>query len=154
MAWWCRCEVSGQELVVQNELLEAELSRLIVAAFFDVYNYFGYGLSERIYAGALAYELRDRGHLVIRELVVDVRYKDKHVATQQLDMVIDDKIIVEIKSTERLSPANRLQLINYYRATKFEVGLLLHFGPAPRFQRFIDHPKKSFPTNIRSQSRT
>ncbi|MDQ2931340.1 MAG: GxxExxY protein [Gemmatimonadota bacterium] len=138
---------------MHNELLEAELSRSIVAVFFDVYNYFGYGLSERIYAGALAYELRDRGHLVIRELVVDVRYKDRHVATQRLDMVIDDKLIVEIKSTGKLSPADRLQLINYLRATKFEVGLLLHLGPAPRFERFIDHPKKSFSTGIGSQSR-
>ncbi|MEO6210361.1 MAG: GxxExxY protein [Gemmatimonadaceae bacterium] len=137
---------------MQNELLEAELSRSIVAVFFDVYNYFGYGLSERISAGALAYELRDRGHLVSRELVVDVRYKDRHVATQRLDMVIDDALVVEIKSTEKLSPADRLQLINYIRATKFEVGLLLHFGPAPRFERFIDSPKKDFHGRIRGPS--
>ncbi len=72
MAWSRGCDVRVQKSVMENELLEAELSRSIVTAFFDVYNYFGYGLSERIYAGALAYELRDRGHLVIRELVVDV----------------------------------------------------------------------------------
>ncbi len=138
---------------MQNELLGAELSRSIVAAFFDVYNYFGYGLSERIYAGALAFELRERGHLVVRELVVDVRYKNRHVATQRLDMVIDDKVIVEIKATERLAAGDRLQLINYLRATEFEVGLLLHYAPTPRFERFIDHPKKRFPTHIRSPSR-
>lgn len=137
---------------MESALLEAELSHSIVGAFLAVYNYFGYGLSERIYAGALAYELRDRGHLVIRELVVDVRYKNRHVATQRLDMVIDDTLIVEIKSTEKLSPADRLQLINYLRATKFEVGLLLHFGPAPRFERFIDSPKKDFHGRIRGPS--
>lgn len=137
---------------MESALLEAERSHSIVGAFLADYNYFGYGLSERVYCGALACELRDRGHLVARELVVDVRYKDKHVATQRLDMVIDDKLIVEIKSTERLSPADRLQLINYLRATKFEVGLLLHFGPAPRFERFIDSPKKDFHGRIRGPS--
>lgn len=144
---------ADKTLGMQNAILEAELGHSIVGAFLAVYNYFGYGLSERVYCGALALELRDRGHLVVRELAVDIRYKDRHVATQRLDMVINDKIIVELKSTEKLSPADRLQLINYLRATRFEVGLLLHFGPTPRFERFIDQPKKNFPTHIRSPSR-
>jgi GxxExxY protein len=138
---------------MQGELLEAELAHAIVGAFLAVYNYFGYGLSEQVYGGALACELRDRGHIVVRELFVDVRYKDRHVASQRLDMVIDDKIVVENKPTEKLSTADRLQLINYLRATKFEVGLLLHFGPAPRFERFIDHPKQDLPIRIGNPTR-
>lgn len=138
---------------MQSAILEAERCHCIVGAFLTVYNYFGYGLNERTYAGALAFELSERGHLVARELLVDIRYRNRHVATQRLDMVIDDKVIVELKSTEKVSPHDRLQLINYLRATKFEVGLLLHFGPTPRFERFVDQPKRGFPTHIRSPSR-
>jgi GxxExxY protein len=128
---------------MQGELLEADRVRSIVGGFFDVYNYYGYGLSERVYAGALEHELRDRGHIVVREMVIDVRYKGRHAAWQRLDMVIDDRVIVENKAAEKIFSADRLQLISYLRATTFEVGLLLHFGPISQFQRYIDHPKRN-----------
>ena len=118
----------------------------IVGSFFHVYNYYGYGLSERVYAGALAFELAHRRHVVAREIVINIQYKGRHVAVQRLDMVIDDRVIVEIKAAEKTSDADRMQLISYLRATQFEVGLLLHFGPQSRFERFIDHPKRSVAT--------
>ena len=127
---------------MRGELLEAERVHSIVGGFFPVYNYYGYGLSERVYSGALEHELRDCGHEVVRELVVEVDYKGRYVAGQRLDMVVDGRVVVENKATEKLSPADRMQLVSYLRATSFVVGLLLHFGPAPRFERFIDHPKK------------
>jgi GxxExxY protein len=127
---------------MQHALLEAERVHSIVGSFFDVYNYYGYGLGERIYAGALAYELGDRGHLIAREVTIEVGYKGRHVAVQRLDMVVDDRVIVEIKATERVSDADRRQLISYLRVSQFEVGVLLHFGPQPRFERFIDHPTR------------
>lgn len=133
-------------------MLEAERVHSIVGGFLAVYNYFGYGFSERVYTGALACELRDRRHVVIRELSIDVRYKGTCVAAQRIDMVIDDRIIVENKAAEKLCPADRMQLINYLRATKFAVGLLLHFGPVPRFERYIDHPKRQLPTSVGSPS--
>jgi|SRR6476620_8832334 len=128
---------------MKSEVLEAELVSSIVGGFFAVYKYYGYGLSERVYAGALALELRDRGHVVVRELVIDIEYKGLNVAKQRLDMVIDDRVIVENKAAEKLSEADRMQVISYLRATKFEVGVLLHFGPLPKFERYIDHPKKA-----------
>ena len=136
-----------------GESHEAELVHSIVGGFFNVYNYFGYGLSERVYSGGLAHELRERGHIVMRELLIDVCYKGRHVARQRLDMVVDDKIIVENKATERLCPADRMQLLSYLRATKFEVGVLLHFGPAAHFERYIDHPKRISPTGIDTPTR-
>ncbi|MEP7065531.1 MAG: GxxExxY protein [Gemmatimonadota bacterium] len=136
---------------MQCELLEAERVRSIVGGFFNVYNYYGFGLSERVYAGALEYELRDRGHVVLRELVIDVRYKGRHVAAQRLDMVIDDRVIVENKAAVKLTSIDRVQLITYLRATDFKVGILLHFGPVPRFERYIDHPKRSGPESAATQ---
>ncbi|HTE45812.1 MAG TPA: GxxExxY protein [Gemmatimonadaceae bacterium] len=134
--------MSAHTFRMPGELLEAERVHSIVGGFFAVHNYYGYGLAERVYAGALEHELLDRGHVVVRELLIDVRYKGRHVAWQRLDMVVDERIIVENKAAEKISPANRMQLISYLRATSFEVGLLLHFGPAPRFERYIDHPKQ------------
>lgn len=124
----------------------------IIGAFFAVYRYYGFGFSETIYSGALEIELRDRGHNVVRELAVAVSYRGLHVAWQRLDMVVDDRVIVENKATESLSPAAKPQIINYLRAPQFEVGVLLHFGPKPRFYRFVDSTKRPF-VSIRGASR-
>ena len=126
---------------MRGELLEAERVHSIVAAFFAVYRYYGFGLNESVYAGALEFELSGRGHQVIRELGVSVSYHGQHVAWQRLDMVVDDAVIVELKATEKLSPAAKPQIISYLRANRFEVGVLLHFGPTPRFYRFVDQLK-------------
>ena len=141
---------------MRGELLEAERVHSIVAAFFTVYNYFGGGgLCEAAYSGALEYELTLRGHKVDREVMVAVYYKGKLVARQRLDMVVDDRVIVESKATERLAPSAGPQLIGYLRATTFQVGVLLHFGPHPKFYRFVDSMKKidSKLDHIRSDSR-
>ena len=127
---------------MRGELLEAERVHSIVGGFFAVYNYYGYGLSEAVYAGALEHELRDRGHTVVRELVVNVSYHDRYVAGQRLDMVVDDRVVVENKATEKLVPAHLDQLTAYLKATSFEVGLLLHFGPTPHYKRVLDSPKR------------
>ena len=124
------------------ELPENERVKSIVGAFFDVFNYFGYGLSETLYMAALEHELCLRGHVTVRELRVPIYYKDRRIGWQRLDLVVDDKVIVEGKAGEKLPPPSRLQVITYLHATKFEVGLLLHFGPRPSFQRFVDSPKR------------
>ena len=128
---------------MRGELLEAERVHSIVAAFFAVFNYFGGGgLCEGAYTGALQYELTLRGHKVDREVMVPVYYKGQLVARQRLDMVVDDRVIVECKATERLAPSAGPQLIGYLRGTIFQVGLLLHFGPHPKFHRFVDSMKR------------
>lgn len=72
-----------------------------------------------------------------REVSVDIRYKGRHVARQRLDIVVDDRIIIEVKAAEKLSGVASRQLLNYLRATTYPVGLLLHFGPQPRFWRYV-----------------
>jgi GxxExxY protein len=123
---------------------QSDPERSVIGGFYSVYNYFGYGLGESSYAGALEYELIDRGHAVVRELAVDISYKGRHVAWQRLDMVVDNRIILEVKATEVLPPHAKRQLINYLAVTTFPLGFLLHFGPEPRFHRFIDSEKRIF----------
>jgi GxxExxY protein len=127
---------------MRGELIEGDRVQSIVGAFYAVYNYFGFGFSESVYAGALELELGDRGHEVSRELAVEVCYKGRHVAWYRLDLVVDERIIVEVKVGDSMPKYAALQLLNYLHATSFEVGVLLHFGPVPKFHRFVDHPKR------------
>jgi GxxExxY protein len=135
----------------EKHLIESELSRSIIAAFYAVYNYFGYGFAEVVYA-ALEYELTRRGHKVERELAIQIYYEDRIVAWQRLDMVVDGKVIVEVKATERMAPYAERQLRNYLRATEHRVGLLLHFGPEPKVHRLVDFPKRVPPERVSPES--
>ena len=121
-----------------DHLPEAPITRAVIGAFFDVYNALGFGFLEHVYVMALEYELRSRGHDVARERAVRVIYKGWELATQRLDMIVDDRVVVETKSTTTLHSSASRQLYNYLRATNLQVGLLLHFGPEPRFHRLVN----------------
>jgi GxxExxY protein len=123
--------------MLRKQLIEEELTRSVIGAFFTVYNTLGYGFLEKVYATALENELRARGHVVNREVPVEVYYEGVVIGVQRLDMVVDGKLVVEVKSTELLHPNAKRQLLNYLRGTTLEVGLLLHFGPQPKFHRVI-----------------
>jgi GxxExxY protein len=129
---------------MRDELLEAERVHSIVGAFYAVYQYYGFGLNESVYAGALEYEFSDRGHQVASRVAVAVAYRGRHVAWQRLDLLVDRRVIVEVKATETLSRAASRQIVSYLRATPYEVGVLLHFGPSPKFYRFVDSRKRPF----------
>ena len=115
----------------EDEILERD----VLSAFYDVYNTLGYGFLEQVYVAALERELCRRGHRVQREVWVDVYFKGEIVSRQRLDMIVDETLVLEVKSTERLSPNATRQLYNYLRATDLGRGLVLHFGPQPRFYR-------------------
>ncbi len=120
-----------------GKLIHEELTGSVIGAFFEVYNSLGYGFLEHVYVAALERELRARGHEVGREVTVAIHYKGEPIAHQRLDMVVDEMLVVETKSTRDLHPSAVRQLFNYLRATGLEVGLLLHFGPEPRFYRVV-----------------
>lgn len=109
----------------------------MIGAFYEVYNTLSHGYLESIYLAALERELLVRGHRVARELSVRVMYKGEEIGMQRLDMVIDDVLVVEAKSTHTLHESASRQLYNYLRATNLEVGLLLHFGPKAQFFRIV-----------------
>ena len=123
--------------MTQGELIEAALSRSVIGAFFEVYNTLGYGFLEHLYVLALERELLARGHRVGREVGVRVMYKGEELGCQRLDLIVDDKLVVEIKSTQELRKSATRQLFNYLHATNLEIGLLLHFGAEARFYPVI-----------------
>ncbi len=128
-----------------EKLVEDELSDSIIGAFFEVYNTLNYGWLEHTYAKAMVLELKQRGHVAQRETSVDVMYKEDYLCSQRLDMVVDGKIIIEIKSTEQLPPIAFRQLTSYLNSTNLEVGLLLHFGPKAKFYRRVSLNRKLIP---------
>src|SRR5215216_4135757 len=118
-------------------LIEEELSYSVIGGFFKVHRTLGFGFVEPVYSSAMEFELQSRGHDTIREFGVTVRYLGVDIAHQRLDMVVDQRLIVEIKATEKLHKDACRQLYNYLRATNLEVGLLLHFGREANFYRVI-----------------
>lgn len=118
-------------------LLHRELTDSVLAAFYESYRHVGDGLLEKHCATALESELRDRGHVVDREVSVAVWYKGMQLGTQRLDMIVDGRLVIEVKSMEALHPSAHRQLLNYLRVTALEVGLLLNFGPRPSFKRVV-----------------
>ena len=123
-------------------LLEERLTHSIIGSFFDVYNYFGFGLLESVYANALTVDLRAKGHKVDREVRVPVFYKGVRIGWQRIDQLVDDKVVVETKASVKLHPTDEQQLRTYLNATRLEIGLLLHFGPTPKFYRFVVSNRK------------
>lgn len=121
----------------RTNLVQRELVSSIVGAFYEVYNYYGPGLLESVYAGAMLTELHARGHAVAREVRVPIEYKGRRIGWQRIDLVVDDKVIIEIKSSEQVPPFSERQLLTYLNATKVEVGLLLHFGLMPCFRKYV-----------------
>jgi len=116
-------------------LIEHELTGTIISAFHEVYNTLGYGHAERTYMNALEYELVGRRCLVGREIAVRVFYKEFRVGWHRVGMLVNEKVVVEVKATEVLPSYAQRQLQNYLRATRIEVGMLLHFGPRPKYHR-------------------
>ena len=118
-------------------LLHKEITSAIISAFYTVYNTLGYGFLEKVYENALVIELEKRGLKVQTQVPIQVYYEGKNVGNYFADLLVSDTVIVELKATEKLVSAQEAQLVNYLKATQFEVGLLLNFGKEAKFKRKI-----------------
>ena len=124
-----------------TELLHGDITGEIISAFYAVYNELGFGFIESVYVRAMAIELFQRRMNVAREVPVTVYYKGVTVGTYRADLLVADAVVVEAKAGECIVESDRLQLVNFLRASGKEVGLLLHFGPKATLKRVI-HTKK------------
>lgn len=119
------------------ELLHSKETEIIIAAFYKVYNTLGFGFLEKVYENSLCNELQKSNLSVMKQYPINVYYDDQVVGEYFADLLIDKKIIVEIKTVKSLCQENEYQLINYLKATGIEVGLLLNFGEKAEFRRKI-----------------
>jgi GxxExxY protein len=113
----------------------AEVTNQVIAAFYEVYHTLGYGFSEAVYHAAMAVELRERGLHVDSEYPIVVLYKGNPTASFFADLVVNQCVLVELKAVKDLLDEHEAQILNYLKATHYEVGLLMNFGPEARFVR-------------------
>ena len=109
----------------------------VIGGFYCVYNDLGYGFLERPYVNALTVELAFRGLKVEREVPFEIIYRGVNVGVYRADLLVESKVIVEVKASKDLSGSDEPQVINYLKASCIEVALLLHFGPKARYRRLV-----------------
>ena len=112
-----------------------ELTDQIIKIFYRVYNKLGYGFLEEIYGNALMIELREEKIDAVAQAPIRVHYKGQIIGEYFADILVDARIIIEIKAAKKLMDEHEAQLLNYLKATSIEVGLLLNFGPTPEIKR-------------------
>ena len=113
---------------VKENYKHSDITDKIIRAAFDVYNKLGLGFVEKVYENALALEVRKLGLKVEQQVPVKVYYDGSVVGDYVADLVVDGKVIVEIKAVSQPVKAHEVQLVNYLKATEIEVGLLINFG--------------------------
>ena len=115
----------------------SDLTEKIIKCFYNVYHSLGYGFLEKVYENSLAIELKQNGLFTVQQMSIKVSYKEQPVGDYFADLIVENKIILELKAQEVLAPENEAQLLNYLKATEFEIGLLLNFGKKPEIKRKI-----------------
>jgi len=120
-----------------SNYLHSHLTDQIIRAFYNVYNHLGFGFLEKVYENAMIVELVEMGLIVEQQKKVDVYYKDNNVGHYLSDLIVENKVIIEVKAAENICPEHECQLINYLKASDKEVGVLLNFGKHPGVKRKI-----------------
>lgn len=113
-----------------TELKYKDITEKIIGASFEVHKFLGNGFQEVIYQRALGYELYKAGLEYAREINQEIYYKDlpEPIGTRRADFIVEGKVLVEIKAITQLDDVHLAQILNYLKAYKFEVGLLINFG--------------------------
>jgi len=108
-----------------------------IKAFYNVYNKLGFGFLEKVYENAMVIELQKLELPCRTQVPIKVYYEENLVGYYFVDIVVENKIILELKAAESLCEEHEAQLLNYLKATNFEIGLLFNFGKKPQFKRKI-----------------
>lgn len=120
-----------------NKLLYADITERIIGAAFYVHKSLGEGLSEKTYQTAMAIRLRDLGLLVDEEKVLPVFLGKERAGEQRVDLLVENKVIVETKALHKLSDDHSKKLLACLRNTQYQLGLLINFGSSVEFKRII-----------------
>jgi len=109
-----------------------DITEQVIKAYYNVYNELGYGFLEKVYENALMIELKSFGLNCEKQKPISVTFKGYNVGEYFADIIVENRVIVELKAAEGLIEEHEAQLLNYLRATEIEVGLLLNFGKKPQ----------------------
>ena len=121
----------------QHNFKHSELTSEIIKAAYYVYEYHGFGHLESVYQNSLAICLRKRGFKVTVEQPITVYFETEVVGDFKADLVVNNTVILELKAVEKIHPKHEVQLVNYLKSTKIEVGLLINFGEEIKVKRKV-----------------
>ncbi|MFH1228637.1 MAG: GxxExxY protein [Planctomycetota bacterium] len=128
----------GNICVYLNKFKHGDISYQILNAAFEVHNALGCGFLEKVYENALIYELQLRGIKVTQQKDATVYYKSKTVGIYTADLIVENKVIIELKVAQEITKIHQAQLLNYLKATGCEVGLILNFAkPKLEYERMV-----------------
>ncbi len=119
-----------------------KLTEKIINAAYNVHNTLGKGFLEKVYENALTIELQDMGLKAIQQSPINIAYKNYIIGEYFADILIENKVIIELKATKEISKSHEVQLVNYLAATEIEVGLLFNFGEKFQVKRKIFSNRK------------
>ncbi|MDA8100657.1 MAG: GxxExxY protein [Nitrospiraceae bacterium] len=114
-----------------------DITNKIIEAYFTVYNTLGYGFLEKVYENALMIEMKKLGLQAESQVPIQVKYDRSIIGEYFADILVDNRVIVEIKAARAICAEHEAQLLNYLKATSLEVGLILNFGPKAELKRII-----------------
>jgi GxxExxY protein len=125
------------------QLKHVELTETIIGVFFDVYNELGFGFLKSVYRKSLQFALREKNLKVDAEVAVPVFFRGINVGDFRADLVVNDCVLLELKTAETIIIAHEAQVLTYLRATSLEIGLILNFGPKAQVRRLLfDNDRK------------
>ena len=134
-------------------LIHSELTEKIIGIFYEVYNELGHGFLESVYEQAIAITLAEHHIFFQRQIGIPVWFCGQQVGDFRADLLVENKVIIELKAGRAIETAWEKQLLNYLRATEIEVGLLLNFGPTPQFRRLVfDNERKKIRVHPRESA--
>jgi GxxExxY protein len=123
----------GQDRVLKHEVI----TKTVIGCAFEVINELGAGFLESVYEKSLCLALRQKGIVVLCQHPIKVMFRKENVGDFYADLLVEGKVIVELKAVKSLLPEHQAQIINYLKATGIEVGLLVNFGnPKLEYRRF------------------
>jgi GxxExxY protein len=129
-------------------LKHVDVTEKIIGIFYDVYNELGYGFLECVYEESLVIALRQAGLAVSRQIPLPVWFRGHKVGEFRADLLVENNVLVELKSARSLDNTHEAQLLHYLKSTEVEVGMLLNFGARPQFRRLLfDNERKKIRGN-------
>jgi GxxExxY protein len=135
----------------RGSLKHSEVTEKIIGVFYDVYNELGFGFAECVYHKSMLIALAQAGLTVETQVALSVCFRGHLVGDFKADILVERAVILELKAANDFVPANESQLLNYLKCSPVEVGLLLNFGPKPKFKRLVfDNERKRSRPKIES----
>ena len=136
----------------RTHLVSSDLTGTILTAFYEVYRELGPGFPEFVARRALGIAIRDAGLSAIEEVELPVWFRGRRIANFRADLLVSEKVLVEVKAADSLQSFHQAQLLHYLKASSLELGLLVNFGREPQVKRMVNQLAKLRDQSLRASA--